>query len=157
VPTPAPVLAFGAPRTTHHPPLTASSPLEHLFVVGYPGDVGGANTECWHTVKLWRQFGLEVTFLPTWKPDAKWQARLEGIGCRTVRSNPNSLGSVPGLRGSAVVSFCNSRFLRHADRFRNLGCRVIWVGCMTWLFAINTSSKAGIKRPNCSRNWRSSA
>lgn len=112
-----------------------SSSLEHVFVVGYPGDVGGANTECWHTVRLWRQFGLQVTFIPTWKPVDKWHARLDRIGCRTVQSNPDNLQNVPGLRGSVVVSFCNSNFLRHADRFRDLGCRIVWLGCMTWLFA----------------------
>lgn len=111
------------------------SPLEHLFVVGYPGDVGGANTECWHTVRLWRRYGLEVTLLPTWKADGTWKARLDRIGCRTVATNPDNLENVPGLRRGTVLSFCNSRFLRHAERFRDLGCRIVWVGCMTWLFA----------------------
>ena len=113
---------------------TSSSP-SRVFVVGYPGDVGGANTECWHTVKLWRRFGLEVTLIPTWRPASAWQTRLEAIGCRTIPTNPDDLQNVPGLRGSVVVSFCNSVFLRHACRFRELGCRIIWVGCMTWLFA----------------------
>jgi hypothetical protein len=104
-------------------------------VVGYPGDVGGANTECWHTVNLWRRHGVDVTLIPTWKPDDRWQARLDQIGCRTVPSNPDNLKNVPGLRGGVVVSFCNSNFLRHAERFRDLGCRIVWLGCMTWLFA----------------------
>ena len=111
------------------------SPLDHVFVVGYPGDVGGANTECWHTVRLWRQFGMAVSLIPTWKPADKWQARLDAIGCRTVRTSPHDLANVPGLRGSVLVSFCNSNFLRLAGRFRDLGCTIIWVGCMTWLFA----------------------
>jgi hypothetical protein len=84
---------------------------------------------------LWRQFGLPVTFIPTWKPAAPWQTRLERIGCNTFRTTPQGLAAVPGLRRSVVVSFCNSEFLRHADRFRDLGCKVIWVGCMTWLFS----------------------
>ncbi len=42
---------------------------ERLFVCGYPGDVGGANTELWHTIKLWRRGGLDVTLIPTWKAD----------------------------------------------------------------------------------------
>ena len=112
-----------------------SPPLGHVFVVGYPGDVGGANTECWHTVRLWRQFGLGVTLIPTWRPAEKWKARLDRIGCNTVRTRPDDLENVPGLPGSVVVSFCNSKFLRHAGRFRDLDCRVVWLGCMTWLFA----------------------
>lgn len=107
----------------------------HVFVSGYPGDIGGANTECWHTVKLWRRFGLEVTLLPTWKAPAKWRERLEGIGCRTVETAAERLGDVPGLAGSVVVSFCNSNFLAAAEKFRDLECRIVWVGCMTWLFA----------------------
>ena len=125
--------SLNSPLTPLHSPLTP--PPSPLFVVGYPGDVGGANTECWHTVRLWRRFGVHVTFLPTWKPNEKWQARLHQIGCRTVQTNPDDLANVPGLRGGTVVSFCNSNFLRHAERFRALGCRIIWVGCMTWLFS----------------------
>ena len=116
--------------------MTANSNLPgQVFVVGYPGDVGGANTECWHTVKLWRRFGLDVTLIPTWKPDDKWRARLDAIGCRTVPSSPGDLPNVPSLPRSVVVAFCNSHFLRHADRFRKLGCRIVWIGCMNWLFA----------------------
>jgi hypothetical protein len=112
-----------------------ATPVGHLFVVGFPGEVGGANTECWHTVRLWRQFGIGVTLIPTWEPTDAWQAKLEGIGCRTVRTTPHGLRNVPGLAGSVIVSFCNSQFLRHAERFRELGCRIVWVGCMTWLFS----------------------
>jgi len=108
--------------------------LDHLFVCGYPGDVGGANTELWHTVKLWRRFGLEVTLIPTWKPDPTWRRRLDRIGCRTVPSSPDDLPAVPGLGGSVVVSMCNTRFLAAAERFRQLGCRIVWLSCMNWLF-----------------------
>lgn len=104
-----------------------------VFVAGYPGGVGGANTECWHTIRLWRRFGLPVRCIPTWRPDPCWQARLELLGCPTIVASPAELARVPGLAGSLVVSFCNSRFLEEAERFRDLGCKVVWVGCMTWL------------------------
>jgi hypothetical protein len=104
-----------------------------VFVVGYPGDVGGANTECWHTVRLWRRFGLEVSLIPTWTAHEAWRRRLDPLGCRTILARPESLGDVPGLRGAIVVSFCNSHFLRNAERFRQLGCKTVWLGCMTWL------------------------
>ncbi len=107
---------------------------DHVFVCGYPGDVGGANTELWHTVKLWRQFGLRVTLIPTWRADPAWQARLEQIGCGTLESDPDDLPNVPGLAGSVVVSMCNTKFLAVAERFRRLGCRIVWLGCMNWLF-----------------------
>ncbi len=105
-----------------------------IFVCGYPREVGGANTELWHTVKLWRRFGLGVTLIPTWKADPKWHARLAQLGCRTVEGRPEDLRNVPGLAGSVVVSMCNTRFLAAAERFRELGCKTVWVGCMNWLF-----------------------
>jgi glycosyltransferase involved in cell wall biosynthesis len=122
--------------------------IEHLFVCGYPSDVGGANTELWHTVKLWRRFGLGVTLIPTWQADPAWQARLEAIGCRTLPVQPADAGpaggtsgqppaaleDVAGLPGSVVVSLCNTKFLGAAARFRRLGCRIVWLGCMNWLF-----------------------
>ena len=105
----------------------------HLFVCGYPGDVGGANTELWHTVKRWRRFGVDVTLIPTWKADAVWRGRLEAIGCRTCDSNPDNLQNVRGLAGAVVVSMCNTRFLAVAERFRELDCKIVWLGCMNWL------------------------
>ena len=107
---------------------------DHVFVCGYPSDVGGANTELWHTVKLWRGFGLGVTLIPTWKAEKKWQDRLDQLGCRTVESNPDNLQNVPALAGSVVVSMCNTKFLAAAERFRELGCKIVWAGCMNWLF-----------------------
>jgi hypothetical protein len=107
----------------------------NVFVIGYPGAIGGANTECWHTVKLWRRFGAEVTLVPTWSADPAWKTRLAAIGCRTVVASPARLERVPGLAGATVVSFCNRHFLRHAAEFRRLGCRVVWLGCMNWLLA----------------------
>ncbi len=107
---------------------------DRVFVCGYPGEVGGANTELWHTIRLWRRFGLAVTLIPTWQADARWRTRLTSIGCDTVEREPDRLHEVPGLVGGVVVAMCNTRFLAAAARFRELGCRIVWVGCMNWLF-----------------------
>ena len=105
-----------------------------IFVVGYPGEMGGANTECWHTVKLWRSAGWDVHLLPTWHAAASWLARLDAIGCVTHQTRPDDLERVPGLAGSPVVGFCNAEFLAHAHRFRAMGCPIVWANCMTFLF-----------------------
>lgn len=109
-----------------------------VFVVGYPGDVGGANTECWHTVKLWRGAGIDVDMIPTWGPgDPKYRAKLDALGCTThnVPEIPGGIGSVPGLAGSPVVGFCNQHFLGDVYRvLKQIGCRTIWANCMTFWF-----------------------
>ena len=107
----------------------------HLHILGYPGDVGGANTELWHTVKLWRGLGWQVTLVPTWSADPTWRGRLDALGCRTIETTPERLDRVPGLAGSVVVGMCNTHFLTAADRLRKMGCHLVWVGCMNWLFA----------------------
>ncbi|MGA2619832.1 MAG: glycosyltransferase family 4 protein [Thermoguttaceae bacterium] len=105
-----------------------------VFVLGYPGHVGGANTELWHTVKLWRHLGCDVTLVPTWKADPPWQARLDAIGCRTISAGPDTLRAVAGLPEGIVVGMCNLQFLACGRRLRELGCRTVWVSCMNWLF-----------------------
>ena len=108
--------------------------LPPVFVMGYPGDVGGAGAECWHAVKLWRRSGLRVTLVPMGPANARWRARLDRIGCATVETSPETLGDVPGLAGATVVAVCNEHFLRNASTLRDLGCRLVWAGCMCWLF-----------------------
>jgi len=105
-----------------------------VFLVGYPGEMGGANTEAWHTIKLWRRFGVDVHLIPTWGRDERWQTRLDALGCTTHLVTAGELESVPGLAGTPVVGMCNSEFMLQAPRLRALGCPIIWVNCMTFLF-----------------------
>ncbi len=111
---------------------------QHIFVAGYPSTIGGANTELWHTLKLWRSNGLEVTCLQFWaEPEQEWVDRLVSIGVKSVFSTPDTLHAPRdplGLRGSIVVSFCNSHFMEWVRAFDRLGCTIVWVPCMNWLF-----------------------
>lgn len=107
---------------------------QRVFLIGYPGDMGGANTEAWHTIQLWKQSGLDVHLLPTWGRDAAWEAKLDALGYTTHHATADTLEQVPGLAGAPVVGFCNSEFIRHAHRFRALGCPIVWVNCMTFMF-----------------------
>lgn len=112
--------------------------MKSIFVCGYSGPLGGANVELWHTIRLWRKFGIGVELIPSWGSDPKEEAKLDALGCVTHHVQPNELASVPGLAGSVVVSFCNSEFLAHYDKFRKLGCRVIYASCMCFLFPIES-------------------
>lgn len=105
-----------------------------VFLIGYPGDLGGANTEAWHTVKLWRRFDLDVHLIPTWGNDERWRKRLDQLGCTTHAVNPEELEQIPGLAGSPVVGMCNEEFILQAPRLRKLGCPIVWCNCMTFLF-----------------------
>ena len=106
-----------------------------VFVLGAPSYYGGADTELWHTLRLWRRHGVEVTLVPTWRIDSAWREKCRAIGCRVEEpKGPERLGAVPGLAGSVVVSFCNGNFLAEAGRVRDLGCRIVWAGCMLWTF-----------------------
>ena len=105
-----------------------------VFLIGYPGELGGANTEAWHTVQLWKRAGFDVHLIPTWGCDARWRAKLDGLGFVTHVVPPDELERVPGLAGAPVVGFCNGEFLAQAHRFRALGCPIVWANCMTFLF-----------------------
>lgn len=106
----------------------------HIFWSGFPGPCGGANTECWHTVKMLRNAGVDVTMLPTEGAHLTGplspRAALEEIGCKIVTCNAMTLDAVPGLADSVVVSMCNAWFMRAATAFRERGCRIVWINCM---------------------------
>ncbi len=131
--TPRPVLLGGCFNTDFAG--DAMPDVARIFVVGYPSSLGGADTELWHVLKLWRSHQIDVTLVPTWSPPYGWRQRCDEIGARTIQlEGPELLADVPGLAGSTVISFCNGQFLAHAAVFRQLRCRVVWVGCMTYLF-----------------------
>jgi len=111
---------------------------QRIYLIGYPGDIGGACTEAWHTIRLWRQFGAEVHLVPTWGASPAWRARCDAIGCVTHETSAAAVHRVDGLPGSTCVSMCNANFLAVADRLRAVGCRIAWVNCMTWLFPAET-------------------
>ncbi len=107
----------------------------HIFFLGYPGAMGGANTECFHTAKIWRQAGSDVSFVPTWGCDPAQEAKLAAMGCKTVHvAGPQDLADVPGFAASVVVAMCNAHVLQAWKTLKELRCRLVWVNCMTFLF-----------------------
>jgi len=106
-----------------------------VFLIGYPGRMGGANTEALHLVHLWRRFGVDVHLVPTWGRDESIERELNEVGCTTHHVEQPDLESVPGLAGSICVGMCNSEFCKAAGRLRKIGCKLAWVNCMTFLFS----------------------
>lgn len=102
-----------------------------ITVIGYPSHVGGADTELWHTLKLWRRFNHDVQCIPTWGPPPKeWEERLESIGVKTIQCTAETLPKI-----DIAVSFCNAPFLSIAERLKESGSKLIWLNCMTFSFS----------------------
>jgi hypothetical protein len=108
--------------------------MTNVFVIGYPGDMGGANTECWHTVKLWRQIGINVHLIPTCGVNKIWKHKLDKIGCVTHDIPSPEIEKIPDLSGAITVGFCNGDYIDMIPRLRAIGCKTIWLNCMTFLF-----------------------
>lgn len=105
-----------------------------LWIIGCPSYFGGADTELWDTMQLWRNAGIFLKLTPTWSVKDEWKEKLEEIGVEIVIAGDRDGLDGIGLDGATVVSYCNGEFLKNADVFRKHECKVIWVGCMCWLF-----------------------
>jgi glycosyltransferase involved in cell wall biosynthesis len=101
-----------------------------IWVAGYPGPYGGADTELDHQIDLWLNHGVRVNLVPAWEPDAASRAALAARGAVTHAYRDDIFA------GKLVVSYCNGAFLRRLPRIYEAGpprC-VIWANCMTWTF-----------------------
>jgi hypothetical protein len=104
-------------------------------VYGAPGHIGGADTELWHTLLVWLAHGVRPEIIVHRPPADTWQSRLAEHQIPVhVCGHFCDLVDVAGLAGSIVVAFCNPTFCDAAPFLRALGCRLVWVNCMTWPF-----------------------
>jgi hypothetical protein len=49
--------------------------------------------------------------------------------------SPETVKQVPDLAGQIVVAFCNGHLPSYASILRDMGCRIVWVNCMTFVTA----------------------
>lgn len=103
-----------------------------LFYFGMPGGCGGANTEMWHTLRMFRERGVVVGVIPTWGEDREWESRLKKIGCSIYRAKRESLSDISELRGAVAMSMCNSNFFPCVPMLRDMGCKIVWSNAMTF-------------------------
>lgn len=106
----------------------------HFWVIGNPGPVGGANTELWHSIRMWVENGLTPHVVPTWEINREWRDKVHGAGAIVHATTKENILNLKGLAGSTVVSMCNAEFLGLAPALKEAGCKLIWVNCMTWPF-----------------------
>ena len=101
-----------------------------VWVAGFPGFWGGADTELDHLIDLWRSHDVAVALVPMHHADpAMVESALER-GCTVHAYHPGV------FRDRTTVSFCNQNFLAELPRIAEVGPprQVIWFNCMTWLF-----------------------
>ncbi|MFO0916595.1 MAG: glycosyltransferase family 4 protein [Pirellulales bacterium] len=105
--------------------------MTRVYLIGLPGQIGGASTEAWHAVRLWRVLGCQVTVIPTWYDDPLWRRKLEAIGIRVLAlEKPECLRTLSELRGAVVVGICSGAFLQYAPWLKAAGAKLVWIGCM---------------------------
>jgi hypothetical protein len=105
-----------------------------VYLLGYPGKMGGANTEAYHLLKLWKKFGMEVHLIPTWNCAEEDERHLTDLGFITHRVQPHTLHTVPGLSGGITVGMCNVHYCNSLGQLRTMGCKTVWINCMTFIF-----------------------
>jgi glycosyltransferase involved in cell wall biosynthesis len=101
-----------------------------IWIAGYPGFYGGADTELDHNIDLWRARNVEVHLVPLVKPDDGMKQLCDKRGCITHRYETGIFNN------RVVASFCNGGFLQKLPEIIEAGrpqC-VIWFNCMTWTF-----------------------
>jgi hypothetical protein len=109
--------------------------MTRVYLIGYPGNMGGANTEAWHTLKLWRRMGYEVRLIPTWGCDSSMEARCSEIGCQTLHVAKEAVAGLEELRGQIAVGMCNSHYMSVFGELKAMGVKTVWVNCMTFIFS----------------------
>jgi glycosyltransferase involved in cell wall biosynthesis len=108
--------------------------------MGYPGGMGGANTEAWHTVKMLRANGVEVHAMPTWGKSDIWKARLDSIGVPTHHVREAELERFELIWGSIVLGICNQNVYKNWGRLKKMRCKTVWMNCMTFMYGPERSA-----------------
>jgi len=102
-----------------------------VWVAGFPGFWGGADTELDHQLDLLIACGVTVHLVPMFAADPAMRASAMSRGC-LVHDYRDDI-----FVDKTVVSFCNKNFMPSLPAIMKAGppARVVWFNCMTWLVA----------------------
>lgn len=103
--------------------------MRRVVIHGFPSAGGGAGTELFHQIRLWRKMGQEVTVIPS--ADGT-RALPEHRELRELGTDLRLVDEWDALRpGDLVLSFCNRDTLAKIERILERGARLVFVNCMT--------------------------
>lgn len=103
-----------------------------LYIIGFPSLYGGAGTELYHQIKVWKQMGVEMHLIPTQKNAHGAGLYPEMVKLGVTVHEGYDWEAIPA--GAPVISFCNEEFLTALPKIRKRTGRTVFVNCMTWLF-----------------------
>ena len=128
-----PAMAYAVHQTSRNT-AAPGTPINDVFIYGFPGLYAGANTELHHQIVLWRSMGLNIHLIPSdpgYRNEALYPEMIErGV---TVHEADDFNAILPG---APVLGFCNDRFLANLDRILERSHSTVFVNCMTWLFGM---------------------
>lgn len=107
----------------------------HIVVMGYPANVGGACTELYHTVSLWRKhLDWDVTVVKTWgdvRQDEHYD-KLIKLGCQVP--DGVTIDTICDQPGDIFYGMCNAEFLKAIPVLKAAKKKTAWSNCMCWAF-----------------------
>lgn len=105
---------------------------QKVYVHGFPGLYGGAQTELHHQIRIWQKLDLEVHLIPSQRGYLTDSLYPELTRSGIVVHDIDQFEVIE--RGAPVFGFCSRNFLRSIDMIRQHSTNTVFVNCMTWLF-----------------------
>jgi hypothetical protein len=98
------------------------------------GELGGSIPHWLDMIRLCLRRGLRLTVVVWPSLSTARRRQVESLGCPVVEAPAGPLAQVHELPRSIAVGVCDREFLDRAEELGRLGCRRVWVNCMTWMF-----------------------
>lgn len=98
--------------------------MQKVFIIGQPGTCGGASTELYDQIKIWKLIGLEIHIIPT----------QDNYVCDDEDIIVHDKFDWKQINGNQCISFCNKQFLQNLEEIKKHSRKTIWVNCMTHEF-----------------------
>lgn len=108
--------------------------MRRLFIYGHPGIYGGASSELYHQIHIWKNLDLELSIIPTmqgYKNEPLYQEMLD-LGIKYYE--PHDFSDI--TEDDAVINFCSKEFLERIKDISLKTRRNIFVNCMSWIFPL---------------------